>query len=221
MPQPIYLTGEIREIERKAGATCRSWSARAGRPRTWRRSFAREKDILVLAGPGNNGGDARIAAARLEERFFRVKVVEPSARAAAREELGTGDRRPVRHRARARHHGRLRAARRVREPPALPGARARRTERDPVRHRPGARLRGARDAHDHLHRAEAGPAHAGRPGPLRRDPGGGARSRFVGRKAERLGRRPDAASRTCSSPGRATSTRETPARSASSAARAG
>src|SRR3954466_6053079 len=35
----------------------------------------RKKDILVLAGPGNNGGDARIAAARLEERFFRVKVV--------------------------------------------------------------------------------------------------------------------------------------------------
>ncbi|MFL6566108.1 MAG: NAD(P)H-hydrate dehydratase [Burkholderiales bacterium] len=34
-----------------------------------------KKDILVLAGPGNNGGDARIAAARLEERFFRVKVV--------------------------------------------------------------------------------------------------------------------------------------------------
>jgi hydroxyethylthiazole kinase-like uncharacterized protein yjeF len=31
--------------------------------------------VLVLAGPGNNGGDARIVAARLQERFFRVKVV--------------------------------------------------------------------------------------------------------------------------------------------------
>src|SRR3989440_12628161 len=35
----------------------------------------RQKDILVLAGPGNNGGDARIAAERLREQFFRVQVV--------------------------------------------------------------------------------------------------------------------------------------------------
>src|SRR5438105_3055010 len=34
----------------------------------------KKKDILVLAGPGNNGGDARIAAARLEEQFYRVTV---------------------------------------------------------------------------------------------------------------------------------------------------
>src|ERR1700694_5157086 len=32
------------------------------------------KDILVLAGPGNNGGDAKICAERLRERFFRVTV---------------------------------------------------------------------------------------------------------------------------------------------------
>src|SRR5690348_12035572 len=32
------------------------------------------KDVLVLAGPGNNGGDARIAAALLRERFFRVTL---------------------------------------------------------------------------------------------------------------------------------------------------
>jgi hydroxyethylthiazole kinase-like uncharacterized protein yjeF len=32
------------------------------------------KDVLVLAGPGNNGGDARIAAARLQEQFFRVRI---------------------------------------------------------------------------------------------------------------------------------------------------
>ena len=36
----------------------------------------RQKDILVLAGPGNNGGDAKIAAARLQERFFRVTLVD-------------------------------------------------------------------------------------------------------------------------------------------------
>src|SRR4051794_21665564 len=36
----------------------------------------RQKDILVLAGPGNNGGDARIAAARLQEQFYRVTVAQ-------------------------------------------------------------------------------------------------------------------------------------------------
>src|SRR5436305_13216576 len=37
-----------------------------------------KKDILVLAGPGNNGGDAKIAAARLQEQFYRVTVASRS-----------------------------------------------------------------------------------------------------------------------------------------------
>ena len=74
MPQPIYLTREIREIERKAGDL--PLMERAGRAAADRAAeLCAGKDILVLAGPGNNGGDARIAAARLEESFFRVKVV--------------------------------------------------------------------------------------------------------------------------------------------------
>jgi hydroxyethylthiazole kinase-like uncharacterized protein yjeF len=75
---PVFLTSEIRRIEQAAGEVSPSLMERAGRAAADLASeliSEKSKDILVLAGPGNNGGDARIAAARLEERFFRVTVV--------------------------------------------------------------------------------------------------------------------------------------------------
>ena len=78
MHGPIYLTEDIRRIEQgyadaspalmeRAGAAAAATAARL--------ASERGKDILILAGPGNNGGDARVVAERLKEQFFRVSVV--------------------------------------------------------------------------------------------------------------------------------------------------
>jgi hydroxyethylthiazole kinase-like uncharacterized protein yjeF len=75
---PIFPTSEIRRIEQAAGDVSPSLMERAGNAAADLASelvSEKSKDILVLAGPGNNGGDARIAAARLQEKFFRVTVV--------------------------------------------------------------------------------------------------------------------------------------------------
>jgi hydroxyethylthiazole kinase-like uncharacterized protein yjeF len=72
---PIYLTEDIRRIEREAGETTPPLMERAGAAAAELAArLAAGKDILILAGPGNNGGDARIAAERLRERFFRVTI---------------------------------------------------------------------------------------------------------------------------------------------------
>jgi len=76
---PVYTTAEIRRIEATAGDTQPTLMERSGLAAA---DLAARiipdagKDILVLAGPGNNGGDARIAARILAERFFRVTLVE-------------------------------------------------------------------------------------------------------------------------------------------------
>jgi hydroxyethylthiazole kinase-like uncharacterized protein yjeF len=76
-PQPVFLTAEIRRIEQAAGDAAPSLMERAGQAAA---DFAAEliseksKDVLVLAGPGNNGGDARIAAEHLRQKFFRVSL---------------------------------------------------------------------------------------------------------------------------------------------------
>lgn len=73
----LYTVADIRRIEaaakdaqpplmERAGAAAAELAARIAAPDA--------RDVLVLAGPGDNGGDARIVAARLQERFFRVKV---------------------------------------------------------------------------------------------------------------------------------------------------
>lgn len=81
MPQPIYLTEDLRRIEKAAGAVTPTLMERAGAaaadlavklvPETG-------KDILVLAGPGNNGGDAYEVATNLKAKFFRVALVSPA-----------------------------------------------------------------------------------------------------------------------------------------------
>jgi hydroxyethylthiazole kinase-like uncharacterized protein yjeF len=74
---PIYLTEQIRRIEREAGEAVPPLMERAGAAAAGLAAEIasdRNKDVLVLAGPGNNGGDARVVAARLQEQFFRVTV---------------------------------------------------------------------------------------------------------------------------------------------------
>jgi hydroxyethylthiazole kinase-like uncharacterized protein yjeF len=77
MSQPIYLTRDIRRIESAAGDSTPSLMERAGGAATDLAAQLlsdRGKDVLVLAGPGNNGGDARVVARLLQERFFRVQL---------------------------------------------------------------------------------------------------------------------------------------------------
>ena len=79
MSSPIYLADEIRRIERDAGQVNPPLMERAGAAAAElaaRLASDRQKDVLVLAGPGRNGGDAKIAAARLQEQFFRVTLLD-------------------------------------------------------------------------------------------------------------------------------------------------
>lgn len=78
---PIYTTHDLQQLEQLAAGTIS-----AGNPPLMERAglaaaeFARELlengcSVLVLAGPGNNGGDALVAARHLKSWWFKVTVV--------------------------------------------------------------------------------------------------------------------------------------------------
>ena len=75
MSMPICNTADIRRIEKAAGdAPLMARAGAAAAEHAVKIVGDKAKDVLVLAGPGNNGGDARIVAERLKEEFFRVTV---------------------------------------------------------------------------------------------------------------------------------------------------
>jgi hydroxyethylthiazole kinase-like uncharacterized protein yjeF len=75
MTLPIYLTKDIRRVEAAAkDVPLMQRAAEAAAELAARLCAETAKDVLVLAGPGNNGGDARIVAELLKQKFFRVSL---------------------------------------------------------------------------------------------------------------------------------------------------
>lgn len=82
MPSAVLLTRDIRHLEEGAAGASPPLMERAGAAAAAlaaRIAGDSGKDILLLAGPGNNGGDARVAARILKEKFFRVSLVSRAA----------------------------------------------------------------------------------------------------------------------------------------------
>jgi hydroxyethylthiazole kinase-like uncharacterized protein yjeF len=78
-PIPVLTTDELRAVEVGAAQAQLPLMERAGRAVAGAaRALAADTGsaILVVAGPGNNGGDAWVAAAALREGFHRVVVLD-------------------------------------------------------------------------------------------------------------------------------------------------
>src|SRR5437899_2787075 len=75
---PIYTTPAMRKLEELAAPASGTLMERAGAAAAeYARSLCGDtaKSVLVLAGPGNNGGDTFEVATHLKRWFFRVNVV--------------------------------------------------------------------------------------------------------------------------------------------------
>ena len=79
MLAPIYTATEIRELERAVqsavpGVSLMALAGRAAAEHARHMAGDHGRTILMLAGPGNNGGDAFAAAVHLKSWFYRVTV---------------------------------------------------------------------------------------------------------------------------------------------------
>ena len=73
---PIFRMAELRRVEAAArGQPLMERAGLAAADVARDMVGARDGSVLVLAGPGNNGGDAFVVARRLRETFFDVVVV--------------------------------------------------------------------------------------------------------------------------------------------------
>jgi len=78
VPHPLCRSGEVRQIERRAfDAGHRDLMERAGMAaaEVAKEMLADNSKVLVLAGPGNNGGDALVVAHQLRAWWYDVTVV--------------------------------------------------------------------------------------------------------------------------------------------------